>query len=92
MFDNYNMFRLNYRKITDDVNLQSHIRSAADCLIPNITTSEVPIQFQMFDEAICEESIKATEKDYSVHNSEAEDHALLKQIVPEDLGFRLLNL
>jgi hypothetical protein len=89
--DNYTMFRLNYRKITDDVNLQSHIRSTASST-PKLPTSEIPIQFQMFDERICEENVKAIEKDFSVHNSETEDCALLKKNIPEDLGFRLLNL
>jgi len=92
MLDNHTMFRLDYRKITDDVNLQSHIRSIASCGTPKIPASEIPIQFVMIDKRICEENVKAVEKDFSVHNSETEDCALLKKIVPEDLGFRLLKL
>jgi hypothetical protein len=90
--DNYTMFRLTYRKITDDVNLASHIRSRTPEGVAKIPTSEAPIQFQIFNETICEENIRVAEKDFSVHNSETEDVALLKKIVPDDSGHRLLNL
>jgi hypothetical protein len=90
--DNYTMFRLTYRKITDDVNLACHIRSHASEGAAKIPTSEIPIQFQIFNETICEENIRVAEKAFSVHNSETEDVALLKKIVPDDSGRRLLNL
>ena len=90
--DNYTMFRLTYRKITDDVNLHRHTRSHSPEGAAKIPTSEMPIQFQIFNETICEENIRATEEDFSVHNSETEDLALLKKIVPDDSGRRLLNL
>ena len=90
--DNYTMFRLTYRKITDDVNLARHIQSHASEGVEKIPTSEMPIQFQIFNETICEENIRVAEKDFSLHNSETEDVALLKKIVPDDSGHRLLNL
>lgn len=90
--DNYTMFRLTYRKMTDDVNLASQIWSRASEGAARIPTSETPIQFQIFNETICEENIRIAEKDFSVHNSETEDMALLKKIVPDDSGHRLLKL
>jgi hypothetical protein len=90
--DNYTMFKLTYRKITDNVNQASQIQSRAPEEAAKIPTSEMPIQFQIFNETICEENIRVAEKDFSVHNSEAEDAALLKKIVPDDSGHRLLKL
>jgi hypothetical protein len=92
MFDNYTMCRLIYRKMTDDVTVQSYINSSTAGGTPKIPTSEVPIHFQVFDDSICDENVKAIERDFSVHNDEAEDGDLLYKIVPRGLGFRLLNL
>lgn len=92
MFDNYTMRRLIYRKMTDDVTVQSHINSSTAGVTPKIPTSGVPIHFQVFDDSICEENVKAIERDFSVYDYEAEDCDMLYNIVPGGLGFRLLNL
>jgi hypothetical protein len=78
--------------MTDEVTVQSHINSSTAGGTPKIPPSEVPIHFQVFDDSICDENVKAIERDFSVHNSEAEDCDLLDKIVPTGLGFRLLNL
>ncbi|KAJ5610331.1 fungal-specific transcription factor domain-containing protein [Penicillium lagena] len=92
MFDNYYMCRLIYRKMTDDVTVQSHINSSTAGGTPEVPASEVPVHFQVFDDSICDENVKAIERDFSVYNSEAEDCDLLYKIVPKSLGFRLSNL
>ena len=92
MFDNYTMYRLIYRKMTDDVTMQNHINSSTAGETLKTPASEIPIHFQVFDDSICHENVRAMERDFSVYNSEAEDCNLLYKVVPKGLGFRLLNL
>lgn len=86
------MRRLIYRKMTDEVTVKSHINSSTAGGTPKIPTSEVPIHFQVFDNSICDENVKAIERDFSVYNYEAEDCDQLYKIVPRGLDFQLLNL
>lgn len=86
------MFKLDYRKVTDDVNLQPHIEANPACGNPRIPASEIPIQFMMINESICEDNVRAAEKDFLLENSETRDREMLKSIIPDDLGWRLSKL
>lgn len=87
--DTFQMIGLDFRKVTDDINMQGPTISSQPSLIP---VSDIPIQFAMTNEEICEEDVKIIDKDFSGSNTEAEDHALLYQLVPLDFGSRLLKL
>lgn len=90
--DNYHMFRLDFRKITDGVRFQAGGFTAATNQ-PQTNLSEVPLQFMMSDESIWQDDIKATEKLLSGGDgSEAADMTLLNKIVNPDLGARLVKL
>lgn len=87
--DTFQMIGLDFRKVTDDINMQGPTISSQPSLIP---VSDIPIQFAMTNEEICEEDVKIIDKDFFGSNTEAEDHALLYQLVPLDFGSRLLKL
>jgi hypothetical protein len=87
--DTFQMIGLDFRKVTDDINMQGPTISSQSSQIP---VSDMPVQFAMTNEEICEEDVKIIDKDFSGSNTEAEDHALLYQIVPIDFGSRLLKL
>ena len=87
--DTFRMFGLDFRKVIDDINMQEPAASSQSSQIP---ASDIPVQFAMTNEEICEEDVKIIDKDFSGSNTEAEDHALLYKIVPIDFGSRLLRL
>ena len=87
--DTFQMIGLDFRKVTDDINMQ---RPTISSQSSQILASDIPVQFAMTNEEICEEDVKIIDKDFSGSNTEAEDHALLYQIVPIDFGSRLLKL
>ncbi|KAH8703573.1 fungal-specific transcription factor domain-containing protein [Talaromyces proteolyticus] len=89
-FDNYTMRRLIYRKMTGDMDLHK----GRTCALTTTTLQgdTAPINFQVFNESICEENIRSIDQDFFVHNSEDDDWDLLKKIIPKDLGTRLVNL
>jgi hypothetical protein len=87
--DTFQMIGLDFRKITDDINLQGFTISSQSSQIP---VSDIPVQFAMTNEEICEEDVKIIDKDFSGSNTEADDHALLYKIIPVDFGSRLLKL
>ncbi|KAK7902282.1 hypothetical protein LTR67_001927 [Exophiala xenobiotica] len=87
--DTFRMFALDFRKVTDDINMPGPAASSQSSQIP---ASDIPVQFVMTDEEICKEDVKLIDTDFAGFNTEAEDHALLYRIVPIDLGSRLLKL
>ena len=87
--DTFQMKGLDFRKITDDMNMHASTDTAQS---PNIPACKIPVQFVMTNEEIGEEDVKIIDKDFSGSNTEAEDHALLYQLVPIDFGSRLLKL
>lgn len=87
--DTFQMKALDFRKITDDINMKASTNTAQSSKIP---ACEIPVQFVMTNEEICEEDVKIIDQDFSGANTEAEDHALLYQLVPIDFGSRLLKL
>ncbi|KAK5047569.1 hypothetical protein LTR84_006666 [Exophiala bonariae] len=87
--DTFRMFALDFRKVTDDGNMLGHAALPQSSQIPS---SDVPIQFVMTDEKICNDDVKIMDKDFAGSSTEAEDYALLYKIVPIDLGSRLLKL
>lgn len=89
MRDTFRMFGLDFRKVTDDMNMR---RPAGLSQSSQIPASDIPVQFVMTNEEICDEDVKIIDKDFSGSNTEATDHALLYKIVPIDLGSRLLKL
>lgn len=83
-YDNYHMFRLDFRKVVDDAKPQQPSRSE----LPN-----VPIQFMMCDETIWQDDVRVTERMLSgADGTEAADTARLNNIVNPELGSRLLKL
>ncbi|KIW57767.1 hypothetical protein PV05_02327 [Exophiala xenobiotica] len=87
--DTFRMFALDFRKITDDINMPEPTAVSQSSQIP---ASDIPVQFVMTDEEICKDDVKIIDTDFAGSNTEAEDHALLYKIVPIDLGSRLLKL
>lgn len=87
--DTFQMIGLDFRKVTDDINMQGPTISSQSSKIP---VSDIPVQFAMTNEEICEEDVKIIDKDFSGSNTEADDHALLYKIIPVDFGSRLLKL
>ena len=87
--DKFQMYGLDFRKVTDDKNMQRPAISHQSSQIP---ANDIPVQFVMTNEEIYEEDAKIIDKDFAGSNTEAEDHALLYQIVPVDFGSRLLKL
>lgn len=87
--DMFRMFGFDFRKVADDINIREPPFSSPESQIP---ATDIPVQFVMTNEDLCEEDIKIIDKDFSGSNTEAEDHALLYKIVPIDLGSRLLKL
>jgi hypothetical protein len=87
--DTFQMIGLDFRKITDDINMLGPTISFPSSQIP---VSDIPVQFAMTNEEICEEDVKIIDKDFSGSNTEADDHALLYKIIPIDFGSRLLKL
>lgn len=90
--DNYHMFRLDFRKITDgSMSQPTGCATTGNAYQPEL--SRVPLQFMMSDESIWQDDIKATEKHLSGGDgSEVADMALLNKIVSPDLGLRLIKL
>ena len=87
--DTFRMFGLDFRKVVDDINMPGPAVSSLSSQIP---AGDIPIQFVMTNEEICEEDVKIIDKDFSGFSTEAEDHDLLYKLVPVDLGSRLLKL
>ncbi|KAL6247635.1 Fungal specific transcription factor [Rhinocladiella similis] len=87
--DTFRMFALDFRKVTDDINMPGPSASTQPSQVP---ASDIPVQFVMTDEKICKEDVKLVDTDFAGFNTEAEDHAMLYKIVPIDLGSRLLKL
>ncbi|KAI1623132.1 fungal-specific transcription factor domain-containing protein [Exophiala viscosa] len=87
--DTFRMFGLDFRKVVDDMNMPGPAVSSQTSQIP---AGDIPIQFVMTNEEICEEDVKIIDKDFSGFGTEAEDHDLLYKLVPVDLGSRLLKL
>ncbi|KAH8806111.1 fungal-specific transcription factor domain-containing protein [Xylogone sp. PMI_703] len=92
--DNYPMFKLDYRKMVDDTNLQQYATDAEPLHIPRLPAGEFPVQFMMVNEDICEES---TESPHSASSTcsdtqEEKDRASVERIVPFDLHSRLVKL
>jgi hypothetical protein len=87
--DTFQMIGLDFRKVTDDINMQGPTIPSQASQIP---VSDIPVQFAMTNEEICEEDVKIIDKDFFGSNTEAEDHALLYRLVPIDFGSRLLKL
>jgi hypothetical protein len=95
--DTFRMFRLDWRKVADDASVPKRPSATAGSDVPagledRIPASDIPVQFVMMDERICEDDLKLVERDFAGSNTEADDSALLQKIVPNDLGVRLLQL
>lgn len=89
--DTYSMFRLNFRKIVDDRNTQLNTMNAG-LGHPPLPTSEVPVQFILVDEAIWKDGLRATDQLFDGSSTLSSDSTQLDQLVPPDLGVRLLKL
>lgn len=89
--DTYSMFRLNFRKIVDDRNTQLNTMNAG-LGHPPLPTSDVPVQFMLVDEAIWKDGLRATDQLFDGPSTLSSDSAQLDQLVPPDLGVRLLKL
>lgn len=91
--DTFRMFKLDFRKVTDDAVLQHQADLHGEPTTePQLHASEIPTQFVMINETICEEDIDTVDKDFSSYRTESQDAELLREIVPPDLGTRLLEL
>ncbi|KAH8682589.1 fungal-specific transcription factor domain-containing protein [Xylariales sp. PMI_506] len=91
MHDTYTMFRLDFRKVTDDAKIQAFDQDIlTGPLLP--PAGHPPIRFVMTHEDIWKDSIKTVEGVLSGNSTEKEDLALLNKLVPARLGVRLLKL
>ena len=89
-YDNYQMFRLDFRRITNDAETTANAETAGYESQP--PTKSAPLQFMMSDEAIWQEDLKASERYLSGDGTEASDRALLSKIVSRELGRNLVKL
>ncbi|OAA60075.1 fungal specific transcription factor domain protein [Cordyceps fumosorosea ARSEF 2679] len=89
-YDNYHMFRLDFRRVADDVQPRSNHDMPGSRA--QLLTTRVPTQFMMSDEAIWKEDLKATERYLSGGGTGAADQALLNKIVEPELGRNLVKL
>lgn len=93
--DTYRMFRLDFRKVVEDVKMPrpQSLPAPGGGQPPHLLSDKGPIQFMMCDEAIWQDDIKATERLLSgAEGTEAADMALLNKTVNPRLGARLLKL
>lgn len=89
--DTYRMFRLHFRKVIDD-NDVPHKSFEKISQKSSLPIGSIPVQFGMTDEEIFRDDINAAEKMFSGHSTEKKDCELLDELVPVDLGSRLLKL
>ncbi|RVX71310.1 hypothetical protein B0A52_04884 [Exophiala mesophila] len=84
--DTHPMFRLHFRKILDDKDMQTQIEEQS------VPVGNVPLQFMMVNEEIWQDGLKSVERIVSGPHTEESDLKLLNEIVPNELGSRLLKL
>lgn len=89
-YDNYQMFRLDFRRVVNDAQSSTSFDIAGSEGQP--FTPNIPLQFMMSDEAIWKEDLKATERYLSSGGTEAADLTLLNKIVDPELGRSLVKL
>lgn len=89
--DNYPMFRLDFRKIMDDIRMQLYTNNTFHDR-HNPPAGYVPVQFMMTNENIWQDDLKAAEEIVSGNRTEKDDLESLNKLVPPDLSLRLLKL
>lgn len=94
VFDHYPMFKVDYRKMVDDANLQRFAAPIEPCC-PNqgLPADEMPVQFAMLNEELGEEkgAARRTVSGYP-ESEEIQDRAIIEKMVCADLHHRLLKL
>lgn len=89
--DTYPMFRLDFRKVVEDSTIQA-FADTQNSTQSNLPVDDMPIQFVMIDETICQEDLRAVDTMFSHASTEVADIELLHKLVPADLGAKLLTL
>ncbi|KAF7560280.1 hypothetical protein G7046_g3861 [Stylonectria norvegica] len=91
VYDTYPMFRLDFRKMQDDVNVQPFFEARTRGL-PHPPADSLPIHFVMTHEDIWKDSLSSVERIQSGSNTEEGDLAHLNKVVSAGLSPRLLKL